>query len=162
MAREISNPLTHVINFLCHTHSFKILYLSLAHILNDLLHTICWIAISILALTTGNPVYLISPKGERRMWPFSKWCLFLFGTWSYLCICRRSESPYTRFYNCLLDYDCVVHIANFSILYSKHKNVVCMELWSVLKWLSYPYILTPPYRGYDLMIDFFKHTTEDR
>jgi hypothetical protein len=25
--------------------------------------------------------------------------------------------PYTRFCNCLLDYDCVLHIVNFSILY---------------------------------------------
>jgi hypothetical protein len=25
--------------------------------------------------------------------------------------------PYTRFCNCLLDYDCVLHIVNFAILY---------------------------------------------
>jgi hypothetical protein len=37
--------------------------LSLAHMLNDLFHTICYTVISILALTTGNPVYLISTKG---------------------------------------------------------------------------------------------------
>jgi hypothetical protein len=37
--------------------------LSLAYMLNDLFHTICSTVISILALTTGNPVYLISTKG---------------------------------------------------------------------------------------------------
>jgi hypothetical protein len=26
--------------------------------------------------------------------------------------------PYTRFCSCLLDYDCVLHIVNFAILYS--------------------------------------------
>jgi hypothetical protein len=41
--------------------------LSLAHMLNDLFHTICYTVISILALTTGNPVYLISTKGARRV-----------------------------------------------------------------------------------------------
>jgi hypothetical protein len=41
------------------------------------------------------------------------------GTWSYLRICRRSLLPYTRFCNCLLDYDCVLHIVNFAILYLK-------------------------------------------
>jgi hypothetical protein len=41
--------------------------LSLAHMLNYLFHTICYTVISILALTTGNPVYLISTKGARRV-----------------------------------------------------------------------------------------------
>jgi hypothetical protein len=41
--------------------------LSLAHMLNDLLHTLCKKVVSILALTTGNPVYLISTKGARRV-----------------------------------------------------------------------------------------------
>jgi hypothetical protein len=58
--------------------------------------------ISILALTTGNPVYLISTKAARRVWPVSRGCLLLRGTWSYLRICRRSVLPYTRFCNCLL------------------------------------------------------------
>jgi hypothetical protein len=38
--------------------------LSLAHMLNDLFHTICKTVICILALTTDNPVYLISTKGQ--------------------------------------------------------------------------------------------------
>jgi hypothetical protein len=39
----------------------------------------------ILALTTGNPVYLISTKGARRpVWPFSRGCLLLCGTWPNL------------------------------------------------------------------------------
>ena len=41
--------------------------LSLAHMLNDLFHTICYTVISILALTTGNPAYLISTGGARRV-----------------------------------------------------------------------------------------------
>jgi hypothetical protein len=36
---------------------------------------------------------------------FCRGCLLLQGTWSYLRICRRSVMPYTRFCNCLLDYD---------------------------------------------------------
>jgi ribosomal protein L37AE/L43A len=52
-----------------------------------------------------------------RVWPVSRGCLPLRGTWSYLGICRRSVLPYTRFCNCLLDYDCVLHIVNFAILY---------------------------------------------
>jgi hypothetical protein len=35
---------------------------------------------------------------------------------TYLSICWRSVLPYTRFCNCLLDYDYVLHI-NFAILY---------------------------------------------
>jgi hypothetical protein len=74
------------------------------------------------ALTTGNPVYqyLISTKGARWVWPVSRGCLLLLGTWSYLCICRRSVLPYTRFCYCLLDYDYGLHIVNFAILYIKH------------------------------------------
>jgi hypothetical protein len=58
--------------------------LSLKRVLNDLFHTICWTVISILALTTGNPVYLVLIKGARRVWPVSRGCLLLRGTWSYL------------------------------------------------------------------------------
>jgi hypothetical protein len=54
-----------------------------------------------LALTTGNPVYLISTKGSRLVWTASRGCLLLRGTWSYLHICRGSVLPHTRF--CLLD-----------------------------------------------------------
>jgi hypothetical protein len=71
--------------------------LSLAHMLNDLFHTICQTVISTLALTTGNPVHLISTKGVRRVWPVSRGCLLLPGIWSYLRIFRRSMLPYTRF-----------------------------------------------------------------
>jgi hypothetical protein len=66
---------------------------------------------------TGNLVYLISTKGARRMWPVIRGCLLLLGTWSYLCICRRSVLPYTRFCNCRFGYDYVLHIVNFAILY---------------------------------------------
>jgi hypothetical protein len=41
-------------------------------------------------------------SGSRRVWPVSRGCSLLRGTWSYLRICRRSVLPYTRFCNCLL------------------------------------------------------------
>jgi hypothetical protein len=41
--------------------------LSLAYMLNDLFQTICYTVVSILALTTGNPVYLISTMGALRV-----------------------------------------------------------------------------------------------
>jgi hypothetical protein len=79
------------------------------------------------AFTTGNPVYLISTKGTRRVWPVSGGCLLLLGTWSYLCICRRSMLPYTRFCNCLLDYGYVLHIVNFAILcYTNIRLSLCV------------------------------------
>jgi hypothetical protein len=74
----------------------------------------------ILALTTGNPVNLISTKGSRRVWPVGRGCLLLRDSWSYLCICRRSVLPYTRFCNCLFNYDCVLYMVNFAILYIDH------------------------------------------
>jgi hypothetical protein len=46
-----------------------------------------------LALATSNPVYLISTKGSLRVWPRSRGCLLLHGTWSYLRICRGSCCP---------------------------------------------------------------------
>jgi hypothetical protein len=41
--------------------------LSLAHMLNDLFHTLCYTVVSILVLMTGNPLHLISTKGARRV-----------------------------------------------------------------------------------------------
>jgi hypothetical protein len=73
--------------------------------------------VSILAFTTGNPAYLIWTNDARRVWPVSRGCSLLQGTWSYLRICRGSMLPYTRFCICFLDYDYVWHIINFSILY---------------------------------------------
>jgi hypothetical protein len=52
--------------------------LSMAHMLKDLFHTICWT----LVLTTCNPVYLISTKGTQWMWPVGRGCLLLRGTCS--------------------------------------------------------------------------------
>jgi hypothetical protein len=99
--------------------------LSLAHMLN-LSHTLCYTVVSILALTTGNPVYLILIRGARRVWPVSRGCLLLRGTWSYLRICRGSMLPHNKFCICLLDYDYVWHIVNFAILYI---SKVCSSLW---------------------------------
>jgi hypothetical protein len=53
------------------------------------------------------------------VWPVSRACLLLLGTWSYLRICRRSVLPCTRFCNCFFDYGYVLHIVNFDILYYK-------------------------------------------
>jgi hypothetical protein len=75
-----------------------------------------------LALTTGNPVYLISTKGARRVWPFSRGCLLLRGTWSYPRIFRGTVLLYIRFCICHLDYDYVSHIINFAILYSVYST----------------------------------------
>jgi hypothetical protein len=55
--------------------------------------------------------------GSRRVWPVRRGCSLLCGTRSHLRIRRRSVLPYTRFCNCLLDYNCVIHIVNFAILY---------------------------------------------
>jgi hypothetical protein len=89
---------------------------SLAHMLDDFFHTICQTVIPVLDLTTSNTVYLISTGGARWVWPVIRGCLLLRGTWSYLRISRRSVLPYTRFSNCLLDYDYVLLIVNFAIL----------------------------------------------
>jgi hypothetical protein len=61
--------------------------------LNNLFHALCYTVVCILALTTGNPVYLISTKGARWVWPVSRGCLFLLGTWSYLRIFRVRVAP---------------------------------------------------------------------
>jgi hypothetical protein len=53
--------------------------LPLANMLDDLFHTICYTVIPILALTTGNPVYLISTQGARQVFPVSRGCLLLGG-----------------------------------------------------------------------------------
>jgi hypothetical protein len=76
------------------------------------------------------------------MWLINKGCLFLRGTWSYLRICRRSVLPYTRNCNCLLDYDCVLHIVNFASVYIKLNDIRFFKiivnhlekLTSYLKW----------------------------
>jgi hypothetical protein len=44
--------------------------LSLAHMLNDLFHALCLTVVSMLALTTGNPVYLISTLAEELTPPW--------------------------------------------------------------------------------------------
>jgi hypothetical protein len=40
------------------------------------IHTICYTVISMLALTTCNPVHLILTKSARRVWPVSRRCLY--------------------------------------------------------------------------------------
>jgi hypothetical protein len=72
-----------------------------------------------LVLTADESVYLIWTHwiwqywylkwGSWRVWPVSRGCLLLRGNWSYLRTYRRSMLPYTRFCNCLLDYEYVLH-----------------------------------------------------
>jgi hypothetical protein len=82
--------------------------------------------IPILVLTTCNPLYLILTKGSRRVWPVSRGCLLLLGTWSYLSICRRSVLPYTRF---VIAFWIMVtfYIVNFAILYIKCTEVISIQ-----------------------------------
>jgi hypothetical protein len=72
--------------------------------------------------------------GSRRVWPISRGCLLLRDTWSCLRICRRSVLSYTRFCNWLLDYDCVLHIVNFAILY--YVPLLLRHGTSVFKFIS--------------------------
>jgi hypothetical protein len=68
-----------------------------------------------------SPLYLISTKGAWRVWPVSRGCLLLHGTWSSLRICRRSLLPYTRFCNCLL---ITITFYTFAILYFNHRTCI--------------------------------------
>jgi hypothetical protein len=52
------------------------------------------------------------------MWPVSRGCLLLRGTWSYLCICWGSVLPTLDFEIAfMIAIACVLHIVNFAILY---------------------------------------------
>jgi hypothetical protein len=64
---------------------FKIKIIT-AHMLN-MSYTGCITVIVLLALVTGNPVYLISTKGSEQVWPVSRVCLLLHGIRCHLCIC---------------------------------------------------------------------------
>jgi hypothetical protein len=63
------------------------------------------------------PIYEFEMGLTADVTAVSRGCSLPRGTWSYLRICQRSVLPYTRFCNCLLDYDCVLHIVNFAMLY---------------------------------------------
>jgi hypothetical protein len=97
--------------------------LSLTYMLNDLFHTLCQTVVSILAFTTGNPVYLISTKAHggydrsaedaySSMAPDPTFVFF--GGPYYL-----HSILYLPLALCL-DYDYVLHIVNFAILYYSH------------------------------------------
>jgi hypothetical protein len=129
----------------CHNFANYTVVIMISFAIIDYQWPICWmicliqfvrLVISILALTTGNPVYLILTKGARRVWPVSRGYLLLHGTWSCLRICRRCVLPYTRFCNCLLDYDYVLHTVNFAIFVS-----LCSEYLSncSITWYKYCY-----------------------
>jgi hypothetical protein len=115
--------------------------LSLAYVLNGLIHTFCYIFISILALRKGNPVYLISTRahgGCDRSAEDAYSSSVPDPTYMYLCICRGYVLPYTRFCNCLLDYDYVLHNVNFAISYMRlylttqcHRHFgICLETFT--------------------------------
>jgi hypothetical protein len=107
-------------NDLVYNYMYK---LSLAHMLNDLLHTIWQTVIFILALTTGNPVYLF------RLWAYEgATCqqMMLIPPRhlilpSHLLGVRVALHSFCK---CLLDYDYVLHIVNFVILYLINRGLV--------------------------------------
>jgi hypothetical protein len=90
---------------------------------------ICWMICFILLLhchfhtgfTTGNPVYLIIFRlrvgftGQQRIRTLPRH-LILHCTFAFV---GGPCCPTLNFVYCLLDYDCVLHIVNFAILYSK-------------------------------------------
>ena len=52
------------------------------------IHTLFeWTVISLLALTSGNPIYLISTNGARRMWPVRRGCLLLHDIYIFIFVC---------------------------------------------------------------------------
>jgi hypothetical protein len=73
--------------------------LALGHMLFDMFHTNREAVLDTLILTTGRTVYLIWKCGSRRVWPVSRGCLLLHGTWSHLWCIQRSV--YAHFMNCI-------------------------------------------------------------
>jgi hypothetical protein len=114
-----------------------------------LIRPICWMiclipfAVSILVLMTGNPVCLISTKAAQQMWPVRGGCLLLHSALSFLCICRWSVLPHTRFCICFLDYDYmyVWHIVNFAISYLIYRALELLRIQSntrpIFTWTSF-------------------------
>jgi hypothetical protein len=99
--------------------------------LNDLFHTFCYTMVD---LTMGIPIHLISTKGARWVWQVSKGCLLL---WYNLCICWRSVLPHTRFCICLLDYDYAWHIFDVTLCIGTHAQCLdwlidCLEFFAIL------------------------------
>jgi hypothetical protein len=76
---------------------------------------LCILPFTLSRYTKFDYRYLNFKWGTQRVWPVSRGCSIFHST--CLCICRRSLLPYTRFCNCLLDYNCVLQIVNFAILY---------------------------------------------
>jgi hypothetical protein len=64
-----------------------------------------------------------STKGLRQVWPASRGCILLLGTWSCLRIFRGSVLLCNWFPICFLDFDYLLHIGNFVILYIKDRCV---------------------------------------
>jgi hypothetical protein len=58
------------------------------------------------------------------------------GTWSYIRTFWKSVMPYTRFCVCPLDYDYVLHIVNFAILYLYISFLFkCRNEFHIMPWL---------------------------
>jgi hypothetical protein len=64
------------------------------------------------------------------VWPVSRGCSLLRGTWSYLRICRRSVLPYTRFCNCLSITITFCTLLNSLFLYHCNGHRTCKTLMS--------------------------------
>jgi hypothetical protein len=67
--------------------------------------------------------YINLKLSSRWVWLVSGGFSLLRDIGSYLRIRRRSVLPYTPFCNWFLDYDCVLHIVNFAILYIIHIRI---------------------------------------
>jgi hypothetical protein len=117
--------------------------LSLAHILNDLFHTLCYTINSILASTTGNPVYLLSLEGSQQVWPVSRGCLLLCGHPILPLHLFVSVLLCTRFCICLLDYDYVLYNVHHFVLKAIARDFFfsCRSFW--LNSVSHEYKHSP-------------------
>jgi hypothetical protein len=116
----------------------------------------------------------ITTKGARLVWPVSRGRLLLHGTSSYLHICRRSVLPYIRFCICPLDYDYVLYIINFAILYShcytvglkyslhfQYCHCTHMEIQYPVSWSSVLVVYGKVYLIYDAIgkLDLYRYST---
>jgi amino acid permease len=68
----------------------------------------------------GNPVHQFSTKGARRVWPVSRGCLLLRGTWSCLRICWGPFCPTLDFV-----FTVWIMIAFYALLTS----LFCIQYW---------------------------------
>jgi hypothetical protein len=89
-------------------------------------------------LTTGNPVYPISTKSARRVWPVSRAC-YLHGTWSYFRFVGGHCRPTLDFvYMLFLDYNHVNTLLtspiNISLNTWSTTYLIAIKQWILIFW----------------------------